>query len=41
MEGRIAFEELFRRIPEYEVAGPIVRVKTPTDRALERLPVVF
>jgi hypothetical protein len=41
MEGRIAFEELFRRIPDYEIAGPIVRVRTPTDRALERLPVIF
>ena len=41
MEAKIAFEELFRRIPEYEISGPIVRVKTPTDRALERLPVAF
>jgi cytochrome P450 len=41
LEARIAFEELFRRIPDYEVSGPIVRVKTPTDRALERLPVTF
>lgn len=41
MEARIAFEELFERIPDYDVAGPIVRVKTPTDRALERLPVAF
>jgi cytochrome P450 len=41
LEARILFEELFRRIPDYEVSGPIVRVKTPTDRALERLPVQF
>ena len=41
LEARIVFEELFRRIPDYEVSGPIVRVKTPTDRALERLPVEF
>jgi cytochrome P450 len=41
LESRIAFEELFRRIPTYAVAGPIVRVKTPTDRALESLPVEF
>jgi cytochrome P450 len=41
LEARIAFEELFRRIPAYAVSGPIVRVKTPTDRALERLPVEF
>jgi cytochrome P450 len=40
LEARIAFEELFARIPEYAVAGPIVRVRT-TDRALESLPVEF
>ena len=41
LEATIAFEELFRRIPEYAVSGPIVRIKTPTDRALESLPVEF
>jgi len=41
LEAKVAFEELFRRIPTYAVAGPIVRVKTPTDRALESLPVEF
>lgn len=41
MEARIVFEELFARIPAYAVNGPIVRVKTPTDRALESLPVEF
>jgi cytochrome P450 len=41
LEARIAFEELFRRIPTYAVSGPIVRVGTPTDRALESLPVEF
>jgi cytochrome P450 len=41
LEARIVFEELFRRIPEYAVSGPIVRIKTPTDRALESLPVEF
>jgi cytochrome P450 len=41
LEARIVFEELFRRIPEYAVAGPIVRIKTPTDRGLESLPVEF
>ena len=41
LEARIVFEELFPRIPEYAVAGPIVRVPTPTDRALESLPVEF
>jgi cytochrome P450 len=41
LETKIAFEELFRRIPTYSVSGPVVRVKTPTDRALESLPVEF
>ena len=41
LEARIAFEELFARIPTYAVTGPIRRVSTPTDRALESLPVEF
>jgi cytochrome P450 len=41
LEAGIVFEELFRRIPEYAVAGPIVRIPTPTDRALASLPVEF
>jgi cytochrome P450 len=41
LEARILFEELFDRIPDYAVSGPIVRIKTPTDRALESLPVEF
>jgi cytochrome P450 len=41
LEGRIALGELLRRIPDYAVAGPVVRTTTPTDRALERLPVAF
>jgi len=41
LEAKIAFEVLLRRIPEYAVSGPIVRIGTPTDRALERLPVEF
>jgi cytochrome P450 len=41
LEGRIALEELLRRIPDYEVDGPVLRVATPTDRALESLPVAF
>jgi cytochrome P450 len=41
LEATIAFEELFRRIPSYAVSGPFVRIKTPTDRALESLPVTF
>ncbi len=41
LEGRIAFEELFKRIPTYAVTGPVTRIQTPTDRALESLPVEF
>jgi cytochrome P450 len=41
LEAKIAFEELLRRIPRYAVNGPVIRVGTPTDRALERLPVEF
>jgi cytochrome P450 len=41
LEGRIALGELLRRIPDYAVSGPVVRTNTPTDRALESLPVAF
>jgi cytochrome P450 len=41
LEAKVLFEELFPRIPEYAVTGPIVRLKTPTDRGLESLPVEF
>jgi cytochrome P450 len=41
LEAKVVLEELFRRIPTYSVAGPVVRVGTPTDRALESLPVEF
>ena len=41
LEAKIAIEELFQRIPDYAVSGPVVRIKTPTDRAIESLPVEF
>jgi hypothetical protein len=41
MEARIVFEQLLDRIPDYAVSGPVVRVRTPTDRVLEHLPVEF
>jgi cytochrome P450 len=41
LEARIAFEELFRRVPRYAIAGPVVRVRTASDRTLEQLPVAF
>jgi cytochrome P450 len=39
LEGRIVLEELLPRVPGWAVSGPIVRLPTPTDRGLERLPV--
>jgi len=39
LEARVAFEELFKRIPEYAVIGPTVRGSTPSDRLFESLPV--
>lgn len=39
MESRIAFEEFFRRVPEYEVAGPIERMFTRQERGVASLPV--
>ncbi|HEY4632718.1 MAG TPA: cytochrome P450, partial [Candidatus Limnocylindrales bacterium] len=41
LEARIVFGELLARIPDYTVSGPVVRVRTPTDRVLEHLPVEF
>jgi cytochrome P450 len=41
LEAKVVFEELFARIPTYAVSGPIRRITTPTDRALESLPVQF
>jgi cytochrome P450 len=41
LEGRIAFEELFARIPEYAISGPTERISTPTDRAFKHLPAEF
>ena len=41
LEARIVLEEVLARIPAYTVSGPITRITTPTDRALESLPVEF
>jgi cytochrome P450 len=41
LEAKIVLEELLPRIRSWAVSGPIVRLKTPTDRGLERLPVEF
>jgi cytochrome P450 len=41
LEARILFEELLPRVQAWSIVGPIVRLPTPTDRGLERLPVEF
>ncbi len=41
LEGRIALEELLPRIPDYELAGPVVPLYTPGERVLAHLPVSF
>ena len=41
LEARVAFEELFKRIPDYAVTGPTARASTPSDRLFESLPVEF
>jgi cytochrome P450 len=41
LEAKVAFEELFKRIPDYSVIGPTVRGTTPADRLFESLPVEF
>ena len=41
LEAKIVFEELLPRIPAWSISGPIARLRTPTDRGLERLPVEF
>lgn len=41
LEAKVLFEELFKRVPDYAVSGPIVRIHAHTDRGLERLPVDF
>jgi cytochrome P450 len=38
MEARIAFEAFFARVPEYALAGPVERLFTFEERAIERLP---
>ena len=38
LEGRVAFEEIFRRIPDYELAGEAERLYISTERGLARLP---
>jgi cytochrome P450 len=41
LEGRIGITTMLARIPEYEVAGPIVRSERVNERGLLSLPVRF
>jgi hypothetical protein len=41
LQARILFEELARRIPEFEITGPTVCVAKVNSRGLESLPVTF
>jgi cytochrome P450 len=41
LEGRVMFEELFARLPDFEPAGPAVRLRSRMINGIERMPVVF
>ena len=41
LEGAVVFEEMFTRMPRYEVAGTVTRLHTPHERGLRSLPIAF
>jgi cytochrome P450 len=41
LQARILFEELAGRLPDFEIAGPVVRVAKVNSRGVEHLPVAF
>ena len=41
LETRVAFEELLRRLPDYEISGEPERVVSTTFRGFEQLPIAF
>jgi cytochrome P450 len=41
LEGRILFEELLARYPDFELAGEVERVRSTLINGIERMPVVF
>jgi len=41
LEGRILFEELLSRLPDFELAGDIERLRSTMIDGIERMPVVF
>jgi cytochrome P450 len=41
LEGRVIFEELLARYPNFELAGEIERVRSTLINGIERMPVIF
>lgn len=41
LQGRIAFEELLRRLPDLELAGPVVRLRSNWIHGVKSMPVRF
>src|SRR5262249_3726420 len=41
LETRVAFEELLRRLPDLELAGPVVRVRSNWVLGVKSIPVGF
>jgi cytochrome P450 len=41
LEARVIFEELLVRLPEFEPAGPVERMRSRLMNGIERMPVVF
>jgi cytochrome P450 len=41
LEARVMFEELLARLPEFEPAGPTLRLRSRLMNGIERMPVVF
>ena len=41
LEARVMFEELFSRLPEFESAGPVERLRSRLMNGMEHMPVVF
>ena len=41
LEAAVVFEQLFTKMPRYQLAGPVVRLHTPHERGLRTLPITF
>lgn len=40
LETRVLFEELLARLPSFELAGPVERVRSRPMNGIERMPVI-